>query len=309
MKAFGRSAVLIFVMAVVSLGFMQAAQAATTISKAELKGTQVKIEGSGAAPNARLLVNGGVLTGTADAGGKFRIESGSFTAPADCRVTVSDGSTSATSTLSGCSVSQPPPPPPPSSTSSLSALSVSPTDVVGGDPATGTVTLSAAAPSGGFVVDLSSDNTAAATVPPSVTVPAGTTRTSFTVTTQQVTNAQSAVIIGTVGGDFSTERHAVITAWDAFHFSNGSVSVIPGGNGAGRVTSQPAGIDCLIANGGGTGACSVFFPVGTVVRLDARPADGSKFVGFNPRPGCIDASKITVARGTNHTCQVGFQLK
>lgn len=291
--------------------FTQAAQAATTITRADLKGTQVRIEGAGATPGARLTVNGGALTGSADASGSFRIESGSFAAPADCIVTVSDGSTSASRTLSGCSTAQPPPPPPPppSSSATLSSLTVSPTDVVGGDPARGTVSISAAAPAGGFVIDLSSDNTTAATVPPTVTVPAGATGATFAVTTNQVTNAQSAVIIGTVGGDFGTERHAIITAWDAFHFSHGSISVIPGGNGAGRVVSQPAGVDCTIANGSGSGTCNSFFTVGTVVRLDAQAAAGSKFVGFLPRPGCIDASKITVARGTNHTCQVGFQLK
>lgn len=202
----------------------------------------------------------------------------------------------------------PPPPPPPSSTPTLASLTVSPTDVVGGDVATGTVTLSAPAAAGGFVVDLTSDNTDAATVPASVTVAAGANRANFAVTTHQLTNAQSAVIIGTVGGVFSTERHAVITAWDPFHFSHGSVSVFPGGNGAGTVTSQPAGINCMIANGGGSGTCNAFFDVGTVVRLTAQPAAGSRFVGFAPKPGCIDASNITVARGTNHACQVGFQL-
>jgi hypothetical protein len=287
------------------LALTPVAQAATTISRAELSGTKVRIEGSGAIPNARLLVNGGTLTGTADSGGNFRIENSNFAAPADCKVTVSDGSTSATKSLSGCTVSQPPP----SSSTSLSALTLSPTDVVGGDTATGTVTLSAAASSGGFVIDLTSDNTTAATVPPSVTVPAGSTRTTFPITTQQVSNAQSAVIIGTVGSDFSTERHAVITVWDAFHFSHGSVSVLPGGNGSGRVTSQPAGVDCTIVNGNGSGACSAFFTVGTIVRLDAQVAAGSKFVGFRSTPGCADASKIEVARGTNITCQVGFQLK
>jgi hypothetical protein len=299
-----RAAVLAGLVVLVLLALTTVAQAATTISRAELSGTQVRIEGSGAIPNARLVVNGGALTGTADSGGNFRIENSNFAAPADCKVTVSDGSTSATKALSGCSVSQPPP----SSSTSLSALSLSPTDVVGGDTATGTVTLSAAAPSGGFVIDLSSDNTAAATVPPSVTVPAGSTRATFPITTKQITNAQSAVIIGTVGGDFNTERHAVITVWDAFHFSHGSVSVLPGGNGSGRVTSQPAGIDCTIVNGNGSGTCSAFFTVGTIVRLDAQAAAGSKFVGFRSLPGCADASKIKVARGTNITCQVGFQL-
>jgi hypothetical protein len=293
----------------VSLALAQPAQAATTITRAELAGTQVRIEGSGATPNAQMTVNGGALTGTADGTGRFRIESANFTAPADCVVTVTDNVSSASRTLSGCTVSQPPPSPPPSATPTLTALTVSPTDVIGGDPATGTVTLSAAAPAGGFVVDLTSDNPAAATVPPSVTVPAAATRATFPVTSHQVTNAQSAVIIGTVGGNFSTERHAVITAWDPFQFSHGSVSVFPGGNGAGRVTSQPAGIDCMIANGGGSGTCNAFFDVGTVVRLTAQPAANSKFVGFAVRPGCIDASKITVARGTNHACQVGFLLR
>ena len=303
-----RAGIVASLVVLVLVALASVAQAATTISRAELSGTQVRIEGSGAIPNARLVVNGGALTGTADSGGSFRIQNSNFTAPADCRVTVSDGSTTATKTLSGCTVSQPPQPPPSSTSTSLSALSLNPTDVVGGDPATGTVTLSAAAPSGGFVIDLSSDNTAAATVPPSVTVPAGSTRASFPVTTKQVTNAQSAVVIGTVGGDFNTERHAIITVWDAFHFSHGSVSVLPGGNGSGRVTSQPAGVDCTIVNGNGSGACSAFFTVGTIVRLDARAASGSIFVGFRGTPGCADASKIKVARGTNITCQVGFQL-
>jgi hypothetical protein len=281
------------------------AQAAVSISRAELSGTQLRIEGQ-ASPNRTITVDG-VAMGTSDGAGKFRIERSGFTAPADCTVDVNDGSaTAATARLSGCTLSSSPPP---SSSASLSSLSVSPTDVVGPDPATGTVTLSSAAPSGGFTVDLTSDNTAAATVPSSVTVPAGSTSATFTVSTKEVTNAQSAVIIGTVGGDFSTERHAVITVWDPFHFSNGSIAILPGGTGSGRVTSQPVGIDCTIIRGNGSGTCNAFFPVGTVVKLDARPAADSNFVGWRSLPGCFDASKVRVARGTTITCQPGFFLK
>ncbi|HKH37823.1 MAG TPA: hypothetical protein VKA82_11725 [Rubrobacter sp.] len=281
------------------------AQAAVSISRAELNGTQLRIEGQ-ASPNHTITVDG-VAMGTSDGAGKFRIDRSGFTAPADCTVDVNDGSaTAATARLSGCTVSSSPPP---SSSASLSSLTVSPTDVVGPDPATGTVTLSSAAPSGGFTVDLTSDNTAAATVPPSVTVPSGATHATFTVSTKEVTNAQSAVIIGTVGGDFSTERHAVITVWDSFHFSNGSIAILPGGNGSGRVTSQPAGIDCTITGGNGAGSCSAFFPVGTIVRLDARPAADSSFLGWRGLPGCSDPSKIRVARGTTITCQPGFSLR
>jgi hypothetical protein len=301
-----RLAVVGMLLLIGALAVAPAAQAAvTSISRAELSGTQLRIEGQ-ASPNRTITVDG-VAMGTSDGGGRFRIERSGFSAPADCTVEVNDGSaTAATARLSGCTVSSSPPP---SSAASLSSLTVSPTDVIGPDPATGTVTLDSAAPSGGFTVDLTSDNTAAATVPPSVTVPAGATRASFTVSTKEVTNAQSAVIIGTVGGDFSTERHAVITVWDPFHFSNGSIAILPGGNGSGRVTSQPAGIDCTITGGNGSGSCSAFFPVGTTVRLDARPAANSSFLGWRGLPGCSDPSKIRVARGTTITCQPGFSLR
>ena len=63
------------------------------------------------------------------------------------------------------------------------ALAATPNPVTGGTPATGTVTLSGPAPAEGSVVTLSSSNTSAATVPASITVPAGATSGTFTVTT------------------------------------------------------------------------------------------------------------------------------
>lgn len=89
----------------------------------------------------------------------------------------------------------------------LSALSVSPATLVGGSSSTGTVTLSAAAPSGGTVVALS-DDSAAASVPASVTVAAGTTSRTFTVTTSAVTASTSVVVSGTAGG---VTRSATLT--------------------------------------------------------------------------------------------------
>ncbi len=91
--------------------------------------------------------------------------------------------------------------------------------------------------------------------------------------------------------------------------STGSISIVPGGNGSGRVTSQPAGVNCTITLGNGSGTCTAVFPAGTVVRLDARPADNSKFLGFRGTPGCFDPSKITVAANTTISCQPGFQLR
>jgi len=274
---------------------------AVNVSRAELSGTRLRVEGT-ASPNRTITVNG-VAMGTSDSSGSFRVERDPFTAPSDCRIAVNDGSATATTvTLSGCSVSSPPP----STAAALSSLRVNPTDVVGGTSSTGTVTLTAAAPAGGFQVALSSDNTAAANVPASVTVPAGATSASFTVTTNSLSNPQSADIIGTAG---STTVYAIITVWTQSTFSNGSIAIVPGNNGSGRVTSQPAGIDCTITLGNGSGACTASFPAGTVVRLDARPAPGSSFVGWRGLPGCANPSRITVARGTTINCQPGFSLK
>jgi hypothetical protein len=306
MKRLTRSTVVAALAVLCTVLLSSTASATVRISRAELNGTQLRIEGT-AAPNRTITVNGTAM-GTSDSGGNFRVQRDPFTAPADCRVRVDDGSgTPATATLSGCTVTSAPSTAP-STTPSLASVGVNPTDVIGGDSATGTVTLSALAPAGGFTVSLSSDNTAAATVPPSVVVPAGARSATFIVSAGQV-NAQSATIIGTVGGDFATAKYAIITVRDAFHYSHGSIAIVPGGNGSGTVTSQPAGINCTITNGNGSGACTSFFLTGTVVRLDARPAANSSFQGWRGLPGCSDPSKITVARGTTINCQPGFSLK
>lgn len=188
----------------------------------------------------------------------------------------------------------------------LASVTVSATDVVGGTPVTGTVRLTAAATTGGLAVALSSDNPAAATVPASVTVPAGSTSATFAVTTFVLTNPQSALIIGTAGG---ATTYAIVTVRPLSEFTNGSLAIIPGGIGSGKITSQPVGINCTIAGGNGSGACSAFFPVGTVVRLSAQASAGSKFQGWRGLPGCTSPTKITIARGTTIYCQPGFALK
>lgn len=78
-------------------------------------------------------------------------------------------------------------------------LTLSASSVAGGGTVQGTVTLSAAAPSGGAVVSLSSNSTAA-TVPATVTVPAGATSATFTITAGVVSSSQTATITASYGG-------------------------------------------------------------------------------------------------------------
>lgn len=284
---------------IAAAAFAATAHAGVHITKAEMNSTQLRLEGT-ALPNAVITVNGAAL-GSSDASGNFKIERDPYTPPASCTVQVNDGSASATSvTLSGCTATASAPAP------ALAKVTVDPTDVIGGDAATGTVTLTAAAPAGGLQVPLSSDDPAAATVPASVTVPAGATSITFPIATNVVANPQSSLIIGTAGG---VSAYGIITVYTAFSFANGSISIVRGGNGNGTITSQPAGIDCTITSSGGFGACGAWFQVGTVVRLDARPAAGSSFVGWTAGIACGDPSKLTVGRDEFISCQPGFVLK
>lgn len=140
-------------------------------------------------------------------------------------------------------------------------------------------------------------------------MPAGSTSANFPVSTSPDTTG-SAIIVGTVGGVWSTHRYDIITTYTAFHYNHGSISILPSGGGSGRITSSPAGIDCTITRGNGSGICGAFFPVGTVVRLEARPASGSEFRGWRTNlPGCSDPSRVRVARGTDITCGASFVLK
>lgn len=80
----------------------------------------------------------------------------------------------------------------------LVSLTVTPSTVLGSKPATGKVTLTAPAPAVGAKVTLT-DTLAGATVPTSVTIPAGATYKTFTITTTLVSTLQS----GTVSANYN----------------------------------------------------------------------------------------------------------
>lgn len=86
----------------------------------------------------------------------------------------------------------------------VSSLTLNPSSVPGGNPSTGRVILSAPAPVGGAVVTLSSGNTAVATVPPSLTVPAGSSAAAFQVTTMVPANTAQVTISAASGGAAET---------------------------------------------------------------------------------------------------------
>ena len=88
---------------------------------------------------------------------------------------------------------------PAASPAALASIGASPSAVVGGNPATGTVTLTSAAPTGGALVSLASASSAV-TVPGSVTVGAGGNSATFGITTSAVAVQTLTTLSASYGG-------------------------------------------------------------------------------------------------------------
>ena len=168
-------------------------------------------------------------------------------------------------------------------TPALSALSVSPASVTGGNGATGTATLNTAAPSGGAVVALTRSNTAIVTAPASVTVPAGATSATFSITTTSVSSSTAVTFTGAYGG---TSRTATLTVNPPGTTGSSTLTVTASGRSGERITSSPSGISVSV---GSTGSAS--FATGTSVTLtvsNGREAvwSGACSSGGNRRRSC-----------------------
>ncbi|MGC8833145.1 MAG: dockerin type I domain-containing protein [Armatimonadota bacterium] len=99
---------------------------------------------------------------------------------------------------------------------SLSSITINPSEVVGGSSATGTVSLNGPAPLTGAVVALTSSNTNAASVPQQVTISAGQTQASFTITTKTVTK-DVAVKITAFYGDVPVYGYILVRSEPGVH--------------------------------------------------------------------------------------------
>ena len=159
---------------------------------------------------------------------------------------------------------------------SLSAVSVNPTSVVGPTAATGTATLTAAAPAGGAVVTLSSSNPAVAGVPASVTVVAGASSASFSVSTSAVGANTSVTLTGTYNG---TSRTSTLT-----------VTPVPAPPPAASLNSLA--LNPTSVTGGGTSQ-------GSVTLTSAAPSGGAVVsLSSNAAAATVPAS-VTVAAGAS----------
>lgn len=158
------------------------------------------------------------------------------------------------------------------SSTTVSSVSLDPTSVVGGNSATGTVTLSAAAPTGGATVSLSSSDPSVAQVDPSVTVLEGQTSATFNVNTSTVSASTDVTITASYN---SSSQIATLTVNPA----SSSVTVS-------SLTLNPTSVD------GGTSS------TGTVTLSAAAPTGGASvtLTNSNTSVATVPAS-VTVNQG------------
>ena len=94
---------LVSLAAIMLIALAETANAAVTVSRAEVSGDRLRIEGSAIA--GRPITVDGIQMTISSSSGSFRVERSGYTRPADCTVDVNDGSATPTNVrLSGCTV-------------------------------------------------------------------------------------------------------------------------------------------------------------------------------------------------------------
>jgi hypothetical protein len=126
----------------------------------------------------------------------------------------------------------------------VNSFFLDPFDVPGGTSATGLVILNGSAPAGGATVTLVSANTDVVTMPPSVTVPAGSDRVSFAIATRPVSSNTTVTLTANFNGTWTATSLIVTPTPGTASLASLAVSPssVVGGNGStGTVTlSGPA---------------------------------------------------------------------
>lgn len=279
---------LVALAAVLSIALADTAQAAVSVAKAEVSGTRLRIEGRATA--SRPITVDGVQMTTSSSSGDFKIDRSGFTSPADCTVDVNDGSASPMNVrLSGCTVTTQTPTPTPTqpAASSLSSIALSPATLQGGGSASATVSLTGPAPDGGALVTLSSSNTAAVTVPASLTVQAGATSGVAFVSTSPVTATTTSVVSASYNGLTRTATMTVTPPPDNSGTTLESISLSPSTVQTGTTqTSATLFFSGLTPSGGATVSLASSNPslatVPSTVTVPANSSTGAFSVSISP---------------------------
>ena len=200
----------------------------------------------------------------------------------------------------------------------VKSLTLNPSSVPGGRTSTGTVITNMPAPAGGGIVAIFSDNPEVSAPPTALTIPAGSTTGSFTLTTAPL---QSGVITSLIHADDATEATATLTVTPSVSCTprscasqakncgslsdgcggtlscgsctgglscgGGGVANVCGGTGAGGGTPSTATLTVNVNGGGGD--------------ITTTPSAGIKASGGKPASGVFNlGTSITLTTSDGH---------
>lgn len=117
----------------------------------------------------------------------------------------------------------------------LTGITFNPPSVIGGNTSQGRVTIATPAPTGGSLVQLSSNNTAVAQVPGSVTIPAGQVTATFNITTIPTPNDATPTIKATLGTS-TVQGQLTVNAPTVQSFTLAAGTVVGGNPVQGTIT-------------------------------------------------------------------------
>ena len=193
-------------------------QATVTISSpAPSGGSYLQITSS----NSAAQTPGVVAIAPGQTSGTFTVTTQGVDSTVKATITVSGGGVSKSATLT-------------INPASCSAVTLNPTTVFAGGSSTGTVSLNGSAGPSGTVVTLSSDNPAAQ-VPQSVTVPAGKSTATFSVTTSYVASQTVATLTGASNG-ITASAQLTINPTSLYSVTLNPTTVAGGFSSTGTVT-------------------------------------------------------------------------
>jgi len=173
----------------------------------------------------------------------------------------------------------------------LSSLQCSPTSLASGASSTCTVTLAEAAPSGGTVVSLSSNNTMLP-VAASVTVPAGSTSATFTAKAGNCTANQTATITATLNGVTATVSISLTPSVQVSSLSCSPASLGQNSSSTCTITLNQA------APSGGASVALSSNAAALTVPATATVAAGSTTATFSATSGTISSTQTATVTAT-----------
>ena len=187
----------------------------------------------------------------------------------------------------------------------LQGITITPANVVGGSSATGTVTLSSPAPTGGTIVTLTSSNSQVV-VPATVIVPAGASMVTFSILTKAVGTTLTSKVTATLG-TLSFSAPLIVT-----NAPVKSLTISPGAIHAGSTATATVKLTTPVGTGGSTyqlASSQSYVTVPTSLTVAAGATTATFQVTTDPNsPDANGTSLITITDSADRVSTVPLHV-